>query len=136
MTFRRHGRDRGGIGLTAGALAFLCQMIAWAWCPIAGPANVVLVPFCTPDGMVHRAVSAEDGKPVPDGGGPAGKRSDAPESGCPLGALLSGLSAPPANITLVPPGTPPRHGAPSLAGQTVATGWFLSTLQARAPPAA
>lgn len=127
-------------GLMAGALALLLQLVAWAWMPAwIGSANaaslesgIERVVICTPEGFktVSLAVSEErSGTPAADKAG-----GDALDHDCPLCPLVGGLAvaAPPPDVS---PAEIGRHGAITLPGSRIAAGWFLSTLQARAPPA-
>jgi hypothetical protein len=131
-------RTRRG-SLLAGAVALLLQIVAWAWMPaMAAPTNDSesnRIVICTPDGF-KTALLDDRGAPVdPDGGQTKGGQTDAAMSGgsCPLCPLIGGLALPPP-VALVMPIDAVRHGPEALPGDRIAAGWFLSTLQARAPP--
>ncbi|WP_042704792.1 DUF2946 family protein [Azospirillum sp. B506] len=139
-------------GLAAGAIALLLQIVAWAWMPAmiasANAAEGSRIVICTADGF--KTVALDDRGAVDD---PArfgltksksvksksvkfdtGK-SDPTISGgsCPLCPLVGGLAMPPPD-PLVVRASVGRHSPESLPGAAIAAGWFLSTLQARAPP--
>ncbi|MBP2302704.1 DUF2946 family protein [Azospirillum picis] len=123
-------RRMRGTALLAGVLALLLQLFSWTLVMPArtSPANWIIV--CTAEGLVHLDV---DGPPA----GTAGKElpAKAPDTGgCPLCPLVGGLHLPPP-LHLVPQAAVARHSPLSLPGRLVLAGWFLSTLQARAPPA-
>lgn len=143
MAQRRNWHERmKRIGPMAGALALLFQVMAWAFMPIAmaagtGPAasltaDALPVAICTPEGFKSVPLAVA-GDPVGD---PSNGPSDpAPtDHDCPLCPLVGGLTtvSPPAQVA---PAAPGRHAAIALPGDPIAAGWFLSTLQARAPPA-
>lgn len=118
-------------GLCAAAMAFLLQVVAWAWMvPVAaatadGGATSIVI--CTVDG--YKTIQLDDGQaPAPDKDGATASH------GCPLCPLVAGLglAAPP---PVIGPDIVFRHGPEALPGAAIAAGWFLSTLQARAPPA-
>lgn len=150
---RNTGRWRGGA--LAGALALLFQVVAWAWLPMPAMGMGTLV-ICSPEGLKvvtlgpdGQAISAQaiSGQALPDQDGPvkagkadpdqlkgrtnSGTASYAP--GCPLCALVAGLTTPPP-LDLGLPTVMVRHDPVALPGERIAAGWFLSTLQARAPP--
>lgn len=127
---RHRGRERIGRGaaLVPGAVAFLLQVLAFFWMPALAPASVGLVPICTPAGVEYRAVSA-------DTGGPASETPAKAKHGCPLCPLMAGLHTPPGGIGVPAPAVVAAPGSLVLAGAQVAAGWFLATVQARAPPA-
>lgn len=122
------------IGLMAGAFALMLQVFAWTLTMPAktatangiagGIANGIIV--CTAEGLVHLDV---DGPPF--GTDTPAKHSDT--ASCPLCPLIGGLHLPPP-IHLVLRQAVARHGPEGLPGALVVAGWFLSTLQARAPP--
>lgn len=120
----RHG------GLMVVALAFLLQIVAWAWMPAWAAAaddgsNGEII-ICTANGLV---------KITPDGAaGPDGDDTDATNHGCPLCPLVGGLALPPQPPLQAVPVQTLRHQAVALSGAQIAAGWFLATLQARAPP--
>lgn len=121
--FRRAVRR---IGLMAGVIALMLQVFAWTLTLPAKFAAADEMSICTAEGVVHLA---EDGAPA-DTDSPV--RHPGMEN-CPLCPLIGGLY-------LLPPVLPvlrqtvARHGPEGLPGAVVAAGWFLSTLQARAPP--
>lgn len=118
-------------GLCAAAMAFLLQVIAWAWmAPIAsvakggGPTSIVI---CSTDG--YKTIQLDDGQsPATD------KDSATGGHGCPLCPLIGGLGLV-TPVAVIGPDLVFRHGPVALPGSAIAAGWFLSTLQARAPPA-
>lgn len=124
----QHGAARRrAAALSAGAIAFLFQVLAFLWLPAMAPS--ALVAICTADGMTYRALPADSGQPADE------DTHDAAKQGCPLCPVMAGLSVPPPPITGALPAERSRHTATALPGAFVAAGWFLSTLQARAPPA-
>jgi hypothetical protein len=141
---RARDRRRRCIGLMAGVVAFLCQLLAWAWYPPAAIADTVTIPICSPDGVIYTSVpagvSAGFGAAIKDG--PAKDALAKEDSfdkgnhGCPLCPLVTGLSLPPPPAEIASAGDLSRHDSASLPGAHIAAGWFLSSLQARAPPAA
>lgn len=84
--------------------------------------------ICTSYGLKVVAVDA-DGTPLSSHDSGTGET----DHGCPLCSLVSGLSVPP-RIERALPVDSVRHGPQGLPGERIAAGWFLSTLQARAPP--
>jgi hypothetical protein len=122
-----HKRRFRCAGLMVAALAFLLQVVSWAWAPAQAAVNgrdgEILI--CTADGLV---------KFTPDGEGDSGGDNAATDHGCPLCPLVGGLALP----TQPPLQTVPvrliRLQAAALPGAQIAAGWFLATLQARAPP--
>lgn len=116
------------IGLLAGALAFLCQVMAWTLLMPAASAQAGLVPICTAEGLILVAVD-DDGTKKPDSG-------TVSAMACPLCPLVAGMAPPPAPPADPLPAETGRHTAVALPGAFVAAGWFLSSVQARAPPAA
>ncbi|WP_391346735.1 hypothetical protein [Azospirillum sp. A23] len=52
---------------------------------------------------------------------------------CPLCPLIGGLAMPPPDLPMTRASVG-RHSPEVLPGDVIAAGWFLSTLQARAPP--
>ncbi|WP_109451499.1 DUF2946 family protein [Azospirillum sp. TSH64] len=122
-------------GLAAGAIALLLQIVAWAWMPAmiasANAAEASWIVICTADGF--KTVALDDhGVPADPDGAP----SDAAvaDGSCPLCPLVGGLAMPPLGLLPVTVGYV-RHGPEFLPGRRIAAGWFLSSLQARAPPA-
>lgn len=131
MPRRRHPRR---LGLVAGAVAFVLQILAWAWMPAwiaaANAADTDRIVICTAEGFKTITLHGAD-----DAGTTGEKPAAEPAgSGCPLCPLVGGLAmAPP--VMMVVPAEVGRHGSRALPGSQIAAGWFLSTLQARAPPA-
>ncbi|WP_247871878.1 DUF2946 family protein [Azospirillum sp. TSO35-2] len=136
VTMRRVRR----LGLMAGVAALLLQVIAWGWMPSivgtarAGDDSTVLI--CSVDGLKSVILDAQD-----DGAGDAAAPSGTPSKPspygtghCPLCPLMSGLALPPPPTSIGPTLAEARDSRP-LPGERIAAGWFLSTLQARAPPA-
>lgn len=131
-------------GLAAGAIALLLQVVAWAWMPAviasAAAAESSRVVICTPDGF--KTVVMDDHGMAGD---PAGDASDSSKSdllqgdmlmsggSCPLCPLIGGLAMPPPDPRMARASVG-RHSPEALPGDVIAAGWFLSTLQARAPP--
>lgn len=134
-------------GLAAGAIALLLQIVAWAWMPAmiasANAAGSGLIVICTADGF--KTVALDDhgaaGDPARFGStestsnGPDTGKSDPTMSGgsCPLCPLVGGLAMPPPDLRMARASVG-RHSPESLPCDAIAAGWFLSTLQARAPP--
>lgn len=118
-------------GLCAGTVAFLLQIVAWAWmAPVAagtGTGGTTAIVICTADG--YKTIQFDDGQPPASDQG-----STATSHGCPLCPLVAGLGLP-APVPVIGPDLVFRHGPQALPGAAIAAGWFLSTLQARAPPA-
>ncbi|MBP2230589.1 DUF2946 family protein [Azospirillum agricola] len=119
-------------GLLAGAAALLLQLVAWAWMPVwmaPSTADAAEIVICTPDGF--RSV-ALDGRKAPHDPTDSGTGRAAPScSLCPLAGALA-VAAPAA---LSVPADPVSCGTGERGGEPVATGRFLFTLRARAPPA-
>lgn len=115
------------IGLLIGAVAFLLQLTVWSVNAPAVAAGSV-IPLCTADGLRMLPVGP-DGQPGPE-------KADHGAMGCPLCPVMQGLSVPPPAVAPDTPCEILRHGPAALPGERIAAGWFLSTLQARAPPAA
>jgi hypothetical protein len=115
------------LGLMAGALAFLCQVFAWS---VASPSmafDLSSVSICTDHGT-ETVRLGPDGLPKGDDDGQHGG------GGCPLCALMGGLStAPPAFIPL-PPRTIAHVNDATSRGLDAVPALFLSSVQARAPP--
>ncbi|WP_236783807.1 DUF2946 family protein [Azospirillum humicireducens] len=134
----------------AGLVALLLQVIAWGWMPVAtavartgGTASLLI---CSAGGFATIDMDPAEYGPAEygfdaigvdrDAGGSDGGTSGPTPFGsghCPLCPLIAGLALPPPPLTVGP--------AMSVAGDTrllpggrIAAGWFLSTLQARAPP--
>ena len=114
-------------GLWVGALALLVQVFAWTLTMPAVDLAADLESICTADGLSHG----------PSGDGPAGNHDPAQHAGaghCPLCPLIGGLHLPPPLVQPTLPQSIAHHGPEALPGDMVVAGWFLSTLQARAPP--
>ncbi|CAO3415876.1 DUF2946 family protein [Azospirillum doebereinerae] len=127
-------RPKRWAGLAAGAVALLLQIVAWAWMPAmtahAGTVDSDRIVICTPGGLKTMVVGDHGANIAPD----TGQAEPAMSGGsCPLCPLVGGLALPPPDLRMmrVTAGT---HGPEALPGDLIATGWFLSTLQARAPP--
>nr|WP_255636089.1 DUF2946 family protein [Azospirillum sp. 412522] len=128
----------------AGMLALLLQVIAWGWMPltvgIAQAGGIVSLPICSSGGLTTIGVDAADYGPdgfgtAPDGDS-RGKLPDSTPAGtghCPLCPLVAGLALPPPPLT-VGPAVAVIRDIRLLPAEWTADGWFLSTLQARAPP--
>lgn len=123
------------IGLLAGALALLFQMLAIPFTmPLMGQRSGETIVICTAEGMSTITLDAA-GQPVMDAAGkPAQPGGHDSCDGCLTCSLcnLPGLLTP--ALTLVLPVVWVRHGPEALPGSHIAAGWFLSCLQARAPP--
>ncbi|MBY6264881.1 DUF2946 domain-containing protein [Azospirillum sp. 412522] len=122
------------VGLAAGAIALLLQIVAWAWMPAmvasADAADSDRMVICTPDGF-KTMVWGDHGT---GGDAVSGKTESAMSGGsCPLCPLIGGLAMPPPDMRMVP-AMSRRHSPELLPGDLIAAGWFLSTLQARGPP--
>lgn len=138
MTLPRTFTDRiRSAGLLAGMLAFVVQMMVWsvtmpAMALDGGPGGLETISICSVDGIRTITVDA-DGQPVPDDGGSGS--TGAAKGHCPLCPIMAGAGLPPQP----PLGTPVQAmvlaDSRTLPGDVVAAGWFLSSLQARAPPA-
>ena len=117
------------IGLWAGVIALLFQSLAWSITLPTRSIDADWATICSADGLVRVHVDAD--------GAPAGEDEPAPHAGtgsCPLCPLIGGLSLPPPFAEPVSPQVLARHDPVGLPGDRIAAGWFLSTLQARAPP--
>jgi hypothetical protein len=122
------------IGLLIGAVAMLVQLIAWSSLPMA---TMALAMDLAADDLamcsVHDTTSAAsetDARPVaPDAAAHHGH-------GCPLCTLVQGLSSPPPISAACAPVTLTVAQTVPMSGELVAAAWFLSSLQARAPPVA
>ncbi len=131
--------------MLAVAVALVVQLFAWAWMPVwsnsAQGAVTSLTAICTSEGMKSILLD-ENGLPArsesaqsPDGDSPDGKPPAGKAEGhCPLCPLVGGLGLAPVQWVAMPAEVE-RHGPKALPGRQIATGWFLATLQARAPPA-
>ncbi|PWC53830.1 hypothetical protein TSO221_09890 [Azospirillum sp. TSO22-1] len=126
LSWKGLGRTVRRIGLMAGVIALMVQVFAWT---LAMPAQVAAIDWmtvCTAEGLVHLDVD----------GAPTGTDAPVKHPGmehCPLCPLIGGLYLPPP-VQPVLRQTIARHGPEGLPGAEVVAGWFLSTLQARAPP--
>lgn len=134
LSHGRLGRRRPRIGLLAGVLAFVLQILAWAWMPAwvaaANTAHPEQIVICTVEGFKTVILDAAGSGAVTTGEKPAPKAGD---GGCPLCPVMGGLAMAPPPVMVIPAQTG-RHGPQALPGSQIAAGWFLSTLQARAPP--
>lgn len=123
------------IGLWGGALALLFQMLAVPFTmPLMGQKAGDTIVICTAEGMGTVTLDAA-GNPVTDTAGTTGPATghDACD-GC-LSCSLCSPSLVPAPLMV--PALPVLwllHGPEALPGSHIAAGWFLSCLQARAPP--
>lgn len=107
------------MALLLGVVALLVQLAGWAGMPMRAMAAAADPEIC----------SAHDDAPPHD-------TADHHTRGCPLCTLVHGLSGPPPADTLGIPVSYVVYRPRPLAVERVATGWFLSSLQPRAPPAA
>lgn len=123
-------RRTRGIALMGGVLALLFQLFAWTLTMPAKSATVTEITICTAQGLVHLdADGALAGAELP-----TEHPAEHPDGGsCPLCPLIGGLHLPPPLHQMAPDAVV-RHGPMALPGALILTGWFLSTLQARAPP--
>ncbi|WP_236784023.1 DUF2946 family protein [Azospirillum humicireducens] len=124
------------VGLLAGALAFVLQMMVWSMAMPAmamggAPAGAEAVTICSVDGFKTVFIGS-DGQPVAPEDGSGGAAKDH----CPLCPTVTGAGLPPQVQTAVPAESMAMADARTLPGEVIAAGWFLSSLQARAPPAA
>lgn len=134
MTVRRVRR----LGLVAGMAALLLQVIAWGWMPlmssgVAQAGETVSLAICSSGGLTTIQAAADFAIPHD---GDHGKSPDQAPSGtghCPLCPLVTGLALPPL-LLAVGPALAMDRDTRLLQAEHVAAGWFLSTLQARAPP--
>lgn len=118
----------------AGVFAFLCQVLAWS---VAMPATSLAasadtITICSTDGIKLITIGA-DGQAIPDDDGSADGTAG-PSGHCPLCPLVGGAGLPPMPSLVVPSQRVVGHDARGLPGAAIAAGWFLSSLQARAPP--
>ncbi|PGH57206.1 hypothetical protein CRT60_12090 [Azospirillum palustre] len=134
-------------GLAAGAIALLLQIVAWAWMPAmiasANAAESGGIVICTPDGFKTVALDDHGAAGNPARFEPIKSKSVESDTGksdptmsggsCPLCPLVGGLAMPPPDLRMAQASVG-RHSPESLPGDVIAAGWFLSTLQARAPP--
>lgn len=124
-------------GLLAGALAFVVQMMVWsATMPAMAldgmPAGAEAIAICSADGIKTIVVGSDGQVPSDDGSGSGSAAKDH----CPLCPTVTGAGLPPQVQTAVPAESMAMADARTLPGDVIAAGWFLSSLQARAPPAA
>lgn len=139
MTVRRVRR----LGLVAGMAALLLQVIAWGWMPmatgIAQAGETVSLPICSSGGLTTIQADAADygiaGFGIAYDGDHAKSPNPAPSATghCPLCPLVAGLALPPPPLS-VSPALAMARDTRLLPAERIAAGWFLSTLQARAPP--
>lgn len=140
MTVRRVRR----LGLVAGMAALLLQVIAWGWMPLmisgnAQAGETASLAICSSGGLT--TIQADEaGFGLGElGFAPDSDQEKSPEpahSGtghCPLCPLVTGLALPPP-LLAVGPALAMARDIRLLPAEHVAAGWFLSTLQARAPP--
>ncbi|WP_345769741.1 DUF2946 family protein [Azospirillum thiophilum] len=137
------------LGLVAGMAALLLQVIAWGWMsPIPGAVRAdqsTPLLICSAGGLTTIQVDPADydvNKAGPGGqtanevvGGPGDLPTPMPSGTghCPLCPLIAGLALPPPPTSIGPAIVESGNSRP-LPGGPIAVGWFLSTLQARAPP--
>ncbi|WP_244433995.1 DUF2946 family protein [Azospirillum sp. B506] len=142
MTVRQVRR----LGLVAGMAALLLQVVAWSWMPLpTGPigaartGETVSLPICSSGGLTTIQADAADYGVGASGvahDDDHGRSQDPAHSGtghCPLCPLVAGLALPPPQPPLGPTAAMARDTG-LLPAERIAAGWFLSTLQARAPP--
>ncbi|CAO3356895.1 hypothetical protein [Azospirillum palustre] len=135
MTVQRVRR----LGLVAAMAALLLQVIAWSWMPlmssgVAQAGETMSLAICSSGGLTTIQAAAADFAIPHDGD--HGKSPDPASSGtghCPLCPLVTGLALPPP-LLAVGPALAMNRDTRLLPAEHVAAGWFLSTLQARAPP--
>ncbi|HYH37131.1 MAG TPA: DUF2946 family protein [Azospirillum sp.] len=127
--FAKHRAGFRRIGLLAGALALLLQTVAWSMTMPSRSLDGGWITICSAQGLVAVHVDA-DGAPT---GGDDSPQAE-PAGSCPLCPLVAGLTLPPPFVEAAAPPVPPGHDAAALPGDRIAAGWFLSSLQARAPP--
>ncbi|WP_247894348.1 DUF2946 family protein [Azospirillum sp. B510] len=121
----------------AGMVALLLQVIAWGWMPLASgaPRNGEMAPLliCSSGGLTSIAVDAADYAIGDNGSQKAPDHAVTGLGHCPLCPLVAGLAPPPPPLT-VGPALAMTDDTRLLPAERIAAGWFLSTLQARAPP--
>ncbi|EWY41450.1 hypothetical protein N825_28510 [Skermanella stibiiresistens SB22] len=113
-------------GLLVGAVAFLCQILAFAFAAAPVSAQLHTIEICTASGT--KTVTL-DGAGEPSA--PAGATHDDECPACPLATCL--LGPPSAPGTVLPPMLV-RRAAATLSALDIATVWLHSSPQARAPP--
>ncbi|WP_238474995.1 DUF2946 domain-containing protein [Azospirillum cavernae] len=129
--FRRLALGCRRVGLMAGVLAFLCQVLAWsvAMPAVSLAASGERITICSVDGVKTIKIGP-DGQAIPDDDqGKAGASGH-----CPLCPLVGGAGLPPPPPLVAPNERVAAHDARALPGDVIAAGWFLSSLQARGPP--
>jgi hypothetical protein len=143
MTVRRVRR----LGLVAGMAALLLQVIAWGWMPmgtgtstgIARAGERLSLPICSSGGLTTIQADAADygisefGIAYDSGPGKSPDTALAGNGHCPLCPLVAGLALPPPPLS-VGPAISMARDTRLLPAERIAASWFLSTLQARAPP--
>ncbi|WP_434623024.1 DUF2946 family protein [Azospirillum sp. B2RO_4] len=129
-------------------VALLLQVIAWGWMPMvpgaARAGETASLPICSSGGLTtiqldaplygigEFGLASDDGDP--DKSPDHAPSSTGPGTGhCPLCPLVAGLALPPPPLTVGPP-LAMASDTRLLPAERIAAGWFLSTLQARAPP--
>ncbi|WP_247875771.1 DUF2946 family protein [Azospirillum sp. TSH100] len=124
--------------------ALLLQVIAWSWMPIgtgiarAGETTVSL-PICSSGGLTTIQADAADygiaefGIAYDDDQGQPPTPGHSVTGHCPLCPLVAGLALPPPPLS-VGPALAMARDTRLLPAERIAAAWFLSTLQARAPP--
>lgn len=135
-------------GLLAGLLAFVMQVMVWtatmpavAVADTGAGATADTVTICTPGGFKSIKIGP-DGRASPDDAGAnTGENGDADgkdlcKGHCPLCSIVGGAGLPPTAPLAVPAHRLALADERALPGDVIAAGWFLSTLQARAPPRA
>jgi len=132
------------LGLVAGMAALLLQVIAWGWMPlmISGSARAeetVSLAICSSGGLTTIQADAAGYGIGEPGFAPDSDQEKSPDPAhsraghCPLCPLVTGLALPPP-LLAVGPALAMVRDTRLLPAEHVAAGWFLSTLQARAPP--
>ncbi len=92
-------------------------------------ASAERITICSVDGVKTIKIGP-DGQAIPDDDqGKAGVTGH-----CPLCPLVAGAGLPPVAPLALPTERVAAHDARALPGDAIAAGWFLSSLQARAPP--
>ncbi|MBP2232614.1 hypothetical protein J2847_005945 [Azospirillum agricola] len=124
-------------GLLAGLLAFVVQMMVWsatmpAMALAEAPGGTETIAICSADGVKMITIGS-DGQP--DSGDYGSNTTGAAKDHCPLCPTMTGAGLPPLASMVVPSQGMVAADACALPGDVIAAGWFLSSLQARAPPA-
>ena len=128
----------------AGMAALLLQVIAWGWMTsvtgTVGTGETAALLICSSGGLTTIQADAADygiaefGVVLDeDGDGKSPESSHSGTGHCPLCPLVAGLALPPP-LLAVGPAFAAARDTRLLPAERIATGWFLSTLQARAPP--